>query len=211
MVRNTAIGFVALLLCSSAWSAPIFFTDRAMFDAAAGDSLEFESFELLIGQFAPTAVLDDFSVTETNDGANNVIGVGGFFAAAVTDGNNSLNYFDRASSDSTLVFNGFAPGTTAFGFDIAATAQTSVAVGGDVLSSIDLVPAISTFWGVITTTALEEITLNADGGGFFVGIDSVSSGSAVQEVPAPSSVALFALGLLTLARRTMPSPTNSKR
>ncbi|MEO0439060.1 MAG: PEP-CTERM sorting domain-containing protein [Pseudomonadota bacterium] len=200
MLRNAAFGFFAILMCKSAWSAPIFFTDRALFDAETGGGLAFESFELLAGQFAPTAVLDDFSATETNDGGNNVIGIGGFVSGAVTDGNNSLNYFD-STGNSILVLDGFAPGTTALGFDIAATGPTSIAIGGDVSSSIALAPRISSFWGVVTSTALQEITLSAEGSRFFVGLDSVSIGAAAQAVPAPATVSLLALGLLALARR----------
>ena len=180
-------------------AVPVYFTDRALFDAATGVGLNFESFE---NDFSTAASISfgGFTVSETN--GVNILGQArnfpGLVDGAITDGTGALIYDDNGSSIGN--FFSFTDSVTAFGLDIATSIGSTMTIGGSVSDSIVLGNNIASFWGVIDMGGITTLSFSASGGPN-VGFDAVSYGLA--SVPEPSIVVLLGLGLVGIgfARR----------
>lgn len=204
MSMKKLCGILSLSLCAQmAQALPMYFTDRAAFDAATGGGLDFESFESKSSTPQASVTFTGFTVDETLDGANNALGQGnaGFLPASVTDGLRSIVYFDRGPS--LVTFSAFSGPVTAFGLDLTSSVASSVAIGGSVSSVRALAANTPAFWGVIDTDGITSITLDVTGaapGNIFAGFDAVSYGAAedTQAVPAPAILTLLGLGLLAM-------------
>ena len=184
------LGLVVSLASSSANAAPVYFTDRASFDAAAGGGLNFESFEADFA-VADTIVFAGFTVSETG-------GIGalaqlrdfpGTLDAAITDGTGALSYDDNNGSVGT--FFSFVSPITAFSLDITTMPGSTVTIGGSVSDSLVLTADTPSFWGVIDMDGITSISFDASGGPL-VGFDAVSFGQAV--IPAPGAILLGGIG-----------------
>jgi len=189
-------GLLAVALLSL-WAAPasavpVFFNNRAAFDAAAGAGLSFEGFEADFG-VAATVAFADFTVSETL-GINALGQLRDFpgIVNGITEGTGGLVYDDNGDSIST--FFAFTSPITAFGLDITTNPGSTVTGGGSGNDSVVLATNQPMFWGVIDSAGLTTITFDASGGPN-VAFDAVSYG---QAVPEPASVLLLGLGLAAL-------------
>ena len=188
------------LLAGQVSAAPIFFSDRASFDAAAG-ALNFESFEDSWVGGSASVSFDGFTLNETG-GSNQIHHASDFLSgigASITDGSDAAFYQDNGAS--TGNFFSFANPVTAFGLDITANFTTTMGISGSVSDSLALSTNISAFWGVIDLAGLTTLSFDASGGHGSgpnswdgVGFDSVSYGMA--SVPEPNTALLFGAGFL---------------
>ena len=176
-------------------AAPVYFTDRAAFTAAAGGGLTFEGFEAAFA-VAPSVTFAGFTVSETN-GIDALGQLRDFPAlvAGITGGTGALVYDDNGASIST--FFAFASPITAFGLDITANPGSTVTIGGSVSYSLGLLTNQPAFWGVIDLAGIASITFDASGEPN-VAFDSASYGGA--PIPEPASLFLLGTGLVGLAR-----------
>jgi hypothetical protein len=185
------LGLVVSFASSSANAAPVYFTDRASFDAATGGGLNFESFEADFAA-ADTIVFAGFTVSET--GGINALGqlrdFPGLVDGAITDGTGALGYDDNGGSVGT--FFSFTSPITAFGLDIATKPGSTVTIGGSVSDSLVLIDDTPSFWGVIDMDGITSISFDASGEPN-VGFDAVSFGQAV--IPAPGAILLGSIGI----------------
>jgi hypothetical protein len=203
MMRLPRIGLAIVvfgaLLCAAAGhvaAIPTYYTDRASFNAAAGGGLSFESFEVAPPGWAPSYDFDGFTMRETN-GTNALTNtlINSYFTACVTHGEGAVWYDDNGDSIGWFEFD---PQVTAFGVDVTASGTCTVAIGGDVSSSLALTANTPAFFGVIDGAGFDTISFSASGGPN-VGFDAV----AFLPVPEPSSIALcsIALGMTIAAAR----------
>jgi len=189
-------GFVA----TNVGAVPVYFTDRATFDAAAGGGLSFEGFEGSWTDTGGVATFAGFSVSETG-GTNdlfhgNEAGGGGF---STTEGSDSLWFDDNGNSIGS--FFSFSAPVTAFGVDLSifnfsGGGSATVGISGGSLSdSIVLNDLAPKFWGVIDLAGISAVNFDRSGSNG-LGFDAVSYGTV--GVSEPSIIALFGLGLLGL-------------
>lgn len=195
-MKKLMIGSVIAVVCFAfiacpVLAAPVYFTDRASFDAAAGSGLNFESFEADFA-VADTIIFAGFTVSETL--GINALGqlrdFPGLVDGAITDGTGALGYDDNA--DSVGTFFSFASPITAFGLDIATNPGSTVTIGGSVSDSLVLIDNTPSFWGVIDMDGITSISFDASGAPN-VGFDAVSFGQAV--IPAPGAILLGSIGV----------------
>ena len=190
------IFLVACLFAGSANATPIFFSDRASFDASTGGSLSFESFE---SDFAvtPTIAFAGFTVSETG-GVNALAQLRNFPGAvdgAITDGTGAIGYDDNGSSIGS--FFSFTSLVNAIGLDIATSQASIITIGGSVSDTISLAAGTPSFWGVIDMAGITSLTFNFSRSPI-VGFDAVSFGQTNASVPEPATLALMGLGLAGL-------------
>lgn len=203
-MKKVTVFVLAMLMATLSFSvmaAPVYYTDRGAFLAAAGGGLNFESFE---DDYAvsESIVLADFTVGESN-GTNAVGQVRGLPALgldnAITDGTGAIAYDDNGTSVGT--FFDFSGPFSAFGIDITTNEDSTVTIGGDVSDSINLTAATPSFWGVIDVDGFSSITFDASGEPN-VGFDSAEYGVAdVEIIPVPvnSNWAMILMTLMLLA------------
>lgn len=190
--------FAYLLIClftTTASATPIFFSDRASFDAATGGNLSFESFE---SNFSvdPTITFAGFSVSETggSNGLGQARNFSGLLDGAITDGTGAIIFDDNGGSIGSF-FSFSAGAINAIGLDIATSLASTMAIGGSISDTINLVADTPSFWGVIDIAGITSLTFEASGGPI-VGFDAVSFGQANVSVPEPASIVLLGLGLV---------------
>jgi len=174
-------------------AAPVFFTDRTLFNAAAGSGLSFESFEGS-PQAGASVTYGDLTLAESGgiDWFTHTA-INSYFTSATTDGQHSIWYDDNNGSISTLTF-GLAGPVTALGLDITTSLNSTVTIGGEIASSISLVGNTPSFFGVIDLMSpFSTVTFSASGGPE-VGFDAVSYGEA-SVIPAPGAVLLGSMGV----------------
>ena len=177
---------IALLLAVTATphkavATPVFYTDRASFDAAAGP-LSLESFESFSN--GASVVFDDFTLTETSvaDYQSKLYHLNSgsyesFASAAVTHGSQAVYYDDNGNSVGTFAFT--SP-ITAFGLDVTTTQDSSITVGGgDFTTTFDRSANTAGFWGVIKPTGISQLSFSASGDPK-VAFDQLSYGEAVS-------------------------------
>lgn len=197
---------VATMSATSAVAAPVFYTDRAAFEAAAGGLAGFEGFNDVRNP-APSHAYPGFTIGETG-GFDSVVttGANSFFSAATTEGSGSVWYDDNGDSLSTFTFDA---AITAFGIDVAAAAGGLMTVSGFSGGSFgfDLAAEQPAFFGVIDTTAFSSVTFDMEAGPE-VGFDALAFGTA-GVVPEPATWALMigGMGLIgsALRRRALAS------
>lgn len=195
-MKKLVIGSAMVAVCFAvaacpAFAAPVYFVDRASFDAATGGGLNFESFEADFA-VADTIVFAGFTVSETL--GVNALGqlrdFPGLVDGAITDGTGALVYDDNG--DSVGTFFSFAGPITAFGLDIATNPGSTVTIGGSVNDSLVLTTDTPSFWGVIDMAGITSLSFNASGEPN-VGFDAVSFGQPV--IPAPGAILLGTIGV----------------
>lgn len=191
IVSSAIVAVCFAFVACPAFAAPVYFTDRASFDAATGGGLNFESFEADFA-VADTIVFAGFTVSETLgiDALGQLRDFPGLVDGAITDGTGALVYDDNGESIGT--FFSFASPITAFGLDIATSPGSTVAIGGSVSDNLTLIDNTPSFWGVIDIAGITSITFDASGGPN-VGFDAISFGQAV--IPAPGAILLGTIGV----------------
>lgn len=198
-LKLVMLGVLAVTLQSlsaaPAAAAPIFFNNRAAFDAAAGAGLAFEGFEANFA-VAATIAFAGFTVGETNgiDALGQLRDFPGL-VNGITGGTGALVYDDNG--DSIATFFSFTIPITAFGLDITTNPGSTMTIGGSVSDTVLLGTNVPSFWGVIDPAGLTSISFDASGGPN-VAFDTVSYGTAVPE---PTSMLLMGLGLGALGLR----------
>lgn len=153
------------LLPVSTQAVPMFFSDRANFDAATS-GLSFESFETFFGSTTMPLVFTDFTINET---VGNPVFVSSATSGAVSDGSRAVVYGSDGPSEITIAFNN--PINT-FGIDIcdfgdASTFTGSLSVRSDTSSFnqtlATVLPELLTdntiFFGVIEPVAFNSIVM----------------------------------------------------
>jgi hypothetical protein len=197
LMKKLVLILVILAFASSAQAAPMYFSNRALFQAAVTGTLSLESFEGP-GQVAATHTYADFQVSETGgiDIITNYL-ANSSYVQPVTHGQNAIWFDDNGSSIGTF-FNFTGGGVYAFGLDITADEATTVSIGGGLInSSVVLASQVPQFWGVIDTSLLAAVTFDASGGPN-IGFDYVEY-QLNQSVPDPgSSLLLLGIGIAGL-------------
>ncbi len=206
-----------LVLGAPAQAAPIFFDNRADFEAASGLSGIDEDFEeanlglstgLLIsnpldattddGIFSPGDIAAGLSFSASIPGANLAILRDGFFGPSKKIAASGFGAFMTVSLD---------PAVTAIGFDLFA-GRDSATLGIELFDSVGgalgatSVTGVNrrtpTFFGVISDMgAIGQLTIR-EPFGYSEFIDNITFGNVVAELPEPGGLALFGLGLLGL-------------
>jgi len=211
-MMRSSISSIALLVAvhfsGAVAAAPIYFSDRTLFEAAITGTLSFESFE---GSTYPpnlgTDAIDVGGFTFSVDGgrANNNIGhfnaSPGSSTYRVTDGLRSLTY--NSNSVNYATFDSFDSPVTAFGLDIATDVGDTVNVrGGTINSDLTLSAYSPLFWGVIDLAGFSEVTFGAlhnYRARYYFDSVSYSQAAGPNPVPAPATWSLLVIGLAGLA------------
>ncbi|MEQ8800498.1 PEP-CTERM sorting domain-containing protein [Haliea sp.] len=196
-ICSAMMPFFILAALPSAHAAPMFFSDRALFDLATGGGLNFESFE---ADFLVSDTLPFTGFTASETGGTNGMGQLRDFPTlvpgAITDGSGGLGYDDNGSSLGNFL--SFTTPITAFGLDVTTSEASTVLISGSVSSSVGLAAGVPSFWGVVETAGITSLSFSASGDPN-VGFDAVSYGLAQPSVvPAPASLALLGLGIACL-------------
>ncbi|QJF52495.1 VPLPA-CTERM sorting domain-containing protein [Roseobacter ponti] len=197
MTRLITAAVTALLFGVSAASAATF-TDRSLFDAAAGPGLALESFESvpLSGNTAsgglPSADFGDFFVSATRP-AVKVIDTPFFFAQNTTAGGKNFLYLD-----SDIGFTGFimtlafdAP-VLSFGFDYSGLGrngdESTIFINGEtmILPKATDAPA---FFGFTSENGVSAFSINTNNNSAF-SIDELAYGGGETATPVPLPAAL---------------------
>ncbi|MCJ8318038.1 MAG: PEP-CTERM sorting domain-containing protein [Colwellia sp.] len=179
----------------------ITFSDRTAFELALGTS-QTEDFDSFVADtsFHPSSIdLDDFSIVVTGNDVRanyNIIDAPALVSSeSDVNGSAHMRVFTNINKD--LLFTFDYP-TFGFGVDIASLNdgnRTRILIDG-----VDAILAINPgdFFGVISTEAFTSVTFQGIINDVY-GIDNVTY-SGVQ-VPEPSTLAIFALGMIGLVSR----------
>ena len=186
---------VVLLSAAPAWAAQTLYTTRALFSAAAGPGLAFESFETQ--RNGQTVVYPPVSVSETNDSFNLIVHTSNnpTFTGATTNGSHSIWFIDfTGNSRATFTF---AAPITAFGIDTAFSQARTATFSGGVSGALSLAANSPGFFGAISDTPFTSVVVDLSGSGTNVGFDALAFGIAAPPsapVPEPAAWAIMIAG-----------------
>lgn len=203
-MHRASFALVAVIT-GSASASPVFFTNRDLFNAAAGGGLAFESFE---GepQFGSLVTYGHLSFAESG-GLNAIThtALNSFFSGATTNGANSIWYDDNGASLCTITF-GELGQISAIGFDLATAENSVVTIRSSAWSTTIVLNAFTPrFFGVIDTMKpFGSVIIDASGGPE-VGFDAISY------IPTPSAGVGLGMGMSVLGRRRVRGARNSQR
>ena len=161
-------------------SVPLYFNDRAAFDAAADSLSDLESFdgrrlkrrrfrrrfERFEDDFRSTSNpasrrFADFTASlQSSSGSNELAQVRSRFSSnsnAITEGTGALGYI-TGSAQHVLTFGFFSRTITAFGVDITTNGVRTITIGGSGISDSFTAGNNPTFWGVIDILGILQIT-----------------------------------------------------
>ncbi|MGB1109663.1 MAG: hypothetical protein ACPG4N_04875 [Gammaproteobacteria bacterium] len=200
--RLAALAFTVGLMSAPVSAAPVLYTDQASFNTAVGASLEIENFDDEAGAGSPLAVFNT-ELTQVSSDANQI------FAYEAFNGGVGIGIQDSSAWEATF---SFQSDIDAFGLLVhdlfenvpgQITFQTSAGENGVLFDPITtLADGNNQYLGLTTNLAFSSITLNVSGvpgdGGL---LDDV--GYRVADIPLPGTLALLALGAITLRRRLM--------
>jgi hypothetical protein len=208
-----SIGLALVVANSAAAATFTVFTDRALFDAAAGATSS-ENFNSVVGE--PSFNGSDLTVGDLTLRNDNTISRGYIdqppaeFSVFNIDGTANANIFTDTNRSFTL---GFSSAITAFGADFGGMndgLQRSVfnVLGDDIFAPIQSGNTVQ-FFGFISDMAFSSLSIfdvNDEGDGF--SMDNVSYGTTIAPVPLPAGglLLLSALGgIAALRRRNKPT------
>jgi hypothetical protein len=178
------------LTVSGLTNAALIFNDLASFEAATDSGLTYESFEAGLPD-SQSLTFGILTFSETN-GINRVYNDS---LVGATDGTRSVNIEDNSSSIFTL---SFGSAINSFGAYFLSSQDISITFSGGASGSFSVPSSGSTFFGLLSPTNFSTISFDATGSSFY-GVDELRYG--LTEVPEPSTLAIFALGLMGLASR----------
>lgn len=197
-------------MASAAQAGPIFFTDRASFEAST-PGLSIESFSTPFSS-APSLVFPDVTITESSINPllmrwfNGTDGDGGFFF--ISDGPSSIT-FSFASPINTfgidIVDFGTVVGSGSFTYG-----DNSGGVSSHLVASASLPPGNGLFFGINNPdVSFSQVTLTSTTSDESVFIDQLLFGTSMI-VPEPSTLTLLGLGGLIIfgygGKRLKPRP-----
>ena len=201
---GAAVFAVSALLSQTAAAVPVFFTDRATFQAAAG-TLVTESLDSVTTGGNVTVQPTGVTLT-AGGGANNFSQENG--AAFISEGTSSLGVGNwNAGATMTFGFNGpivafgvdFLDNTAPFDMDFTVNGVTENFSSN--VSQIT-VPNGPLFFGVIDVATFTQAVIETNNNNLDVDFDFIQFGTTLSTaVPEPGSLSLFAAGLGFLAWR----------
>jgi len=196
------IAISVLFLASVKVHAILIFTDQAEWEAAVSGSVEVESFGTIVPEtLLGTISFDDFQSVAASGAYFHEVRAGGRYTAAI-----------MGSAVDKLQWE-FNSGINAFGGNFFSINNTGLTVSGDfdgagvqTINVYDYVISnVSTgngWFGIIGTNEFSTISWNTDDGSEWFQVSDLryTAGSTAQ-VPEPSTLAIFALGIIGLASR----------
>lgn len=206
MTKALLLAATVMVGAGAASAATVDFTDRATFNAGVSGSVEDFNNIPAFGSPAPSLTVDTFTVTQI--GGNNGVQTNSFVNSRnpdFADGDVRLGVADRAVNE--LVFDQFAPGTSAFGLDIfsdvagelgvtlvtgTGTSTRFVTVGQSSLNN-----PISSFVGLTDDNGILSVSFDFPdpSGNFSIPtVDNVFVGQ-IAPVPLPAAFSLLLIGL----------------
>jgi hypothetical protein len=199
------IAAAVLAASQNASATAVFYSDRAAFNAAGGNVLNFDSFEDAPGP-SQSHSRSGYTMAENGSGTTlelratccSNLALNGL-GNANTDGTWAIIYGNSGGSILTFVFDVPING---FGFDFTPTIDVpTVTVGGDVSSSFSATANTPSFFGVIDGMGtFQTLTFVTNGTPANVAYDSVSFGT-VPEAGVPLLIATGLVGLAVRRRR----------
>jgi hypothetical protein len=211
MRKTIFIGFIAVvssLVLSASSFASVIYSDSTSFNAVLGttvvDDYENNSYTFVQNNAAMTNVLGETSYTSTGFGNHNIVAIVGSTNHLYCAGCNGSFLLDFTSTSVSG-----ANGVFGVGFDFFNAGNPSyfamVTYGDNSTEDLALPNAFSSglqFWGITSALEISSIHFGLINGGITqngsFGIDNLTIGNPGTNVPEPTSVLLFGLGLLGL-------------
>jgi hypothetical protein len=211
MRKTIFIGFIAVvssLVLSASSFASVIYSDSTSFNAVLGttvvDDYENNSYTFVQNNAAMTNVLGETSYNSTGFGNHNIVAIVGSTNHLYCAGCNGSFLLDFTSTSVSG-----ANGVFGVGFDFFNAGNPSyfamVTYGDNSTEDIALPNAFSSglqFWGITSALEISSIHFGLINGGTTqngsFGIDNLTIGNPGTNVPEPTSVLLFGLGLLGL-------------
>jgi hypothetical protein len=202
-IRNIAgIAVLFIVSMSTANAALVQYSDRTLFEAASGilSSEDFNSYTTDVSFSMSPLDVGDFTITY--DGVLvsgwNMIDATPFAMSSLLDIDGTSYMLGGLAEAETIVLT-FDSAITAFGADFTGlnddVARSLFNIAGDTISLPVQSGLTTLFFGVVSDTPFDTVTLMGLSSSEGYGMDNVAYGSGTVSVPEPTTLALMGLGL----------------